>query len=342
MARAGVTYIQVAKAAEMLKQQALEPTVDRVREQLGTGSKSTIGPYLKKWKSGNLDKDSISGLPDELLKTVKSLHERLQGEATLKVEEVTTNLNQSISKLREELVSARSDIKELTSQNEQLTSQNQSLSKQLETTNIDNVAFELKQQQLEQETTRLTALLSEEKGEAKQVRAQYEYFQEKSAVDRQEQRNQHQLALQQSQNHIDQLNNQLKELNTDISALKTQQKESSAALSMVEKENLTLKQQLSEKNHKVDELGDKLTEKNLEIEKLIETKQKIQDDYSATLKKQLTAEKDVEYLSDTLKKTESDLSDARNKLSRLNNENKLIIQEKAIIQGQFTQLQNSL
>ena len=46
MARAGVTYHDVAKAAEAIKTQGQEPTVDRVREHMGTGSKSTIAPLL--------------------------------------------------------------------------------------------------------------------------------------------------------------------------------------------------------------------------------------------------------------------------------------------------------
>lgn len=48
MARAGVTYHLVAKAAATIKTQGQEPTVDRVREYLGTGSKSTIAPLLKR------------------------------------------------------------------------------------------------------------------------------------------------------------------------------------------------------------------------------------------------------------------------------------------------------
>lgn len=53
MARAGVTYHDVVKAAEAIKSQRQEPTVDRVREHLGTGSKSTIAPLLKRWRSDN-------------------------------------------------------------------------------------------------------------------------------------------------------------------------------------------------------------------------------------------------------------------------------------------------
>ena len=47
MARAGVNYIHVAKAAEAIKERGLEPTVDRVREQLGTGRHRPITTILK-------------------------------------------------------------------------------------------------------------------------------------------------------------------------------------------------------------------------------------------------------------------------------------------------------
>ena len=44
MARPGVTYYDISRAAEAVKARGCEPTIDRVREQLGTGSKSTIAP----------------------------------------------------------------------------------------------------------------------------------------------------------------------------------------------------------------------------------------------------------------------------------------------------------
>lgn len=40
MARAGVTYHDIVKAAEAISTHGQEPTVDRVREHLGTGSKA--------------------------------------------------------------------------------------------------------------------------------------------------------------------------------------------------------------------------------------------------------------------------------------------------------------
>lgn len=51
MGRLGITYLDVEKAADLLKNQSKNPTVDAVRAVLGTGSKSTIVPYLKRWRS---------------------------------------------------------------------------------------------------------------------------------------------------------------------------------------------------------------------------------------------------------------------------------------------------
>jgi len=87
MARAGVTYHDIAKAAEAIKTQGQEPTVDRVREHLGTGSKSTIAPLLKRWRSDNGEAADVSGLPNDLVEVVKSLHERVQQMADHRIEQ---------------------------------------------------------------------------------------------------------------------------------------------------------------------------------------------------------------------------------------------------------------
>ncbi|MDO8774232.1 MAG: DNA-binding protein, partial [Burkholderiaceae bacterium] len=50
MARAGILYSDVAKAASQLADSGKSPTVDTVRDAMGnTGSKSTIAPMLKRW-----------------------------------------------------------------------------------------------------------------------------------------------------------------------------------------------------------------------------------------------------------------------------------------------------
>jgi hypothetical protein len=50
MARHGITYNDVAKAAMLLMKLDKNVTTDGIREVLGTGSKTTITKHLKEWK----------------------------------------------------------------------------------------------------------------------------------------------------------------------------------------------------------------------------------------------------------------------------------------------------
>lgn len=83
MARAGISYADVADAADRLAADGKNPTVDGVRELLGTGSKSTIAPQLKRWKSEHR-KDAAHaelGLPVELVQALKGVYDQVQEEA---------------------------------------------------------------------------------------------------------------------------------------------------------------------------------------------------------------------------------------------------------------------
>jgi hypothetical protein len=54
MARSGILYSDVAKAASQLTELGHPVTVDNVRKMLGdTGSKSTIAPYLRQWRENH-------------------------------------------------------------------------------------------------------------------------------------------------------------------------------------------------------------------------------------------------------------------------------------------------
>ena len=123
MARAGVTFHDVAKAAEAIKTQGQEPTVDRVREHMGTGSKSTIAPLLKRWRSDNGEAADIGGLPNDLVEVVKSLHERVQQMADHRIEETRQEFEASNKELRKELADSKNTIAQLTARQQDLESQ---------------------------------------------------------------------------------------------------------------------------------------------------------------------------------------------------------------------------
>ncbi len=83
MGRAGILFSHVAKAAAKLVEDGKNPTVDNVREALGsTGSKSTIAPMLKRWKAEHAEDvvEAELGVPAELLHAIKGVYDKLQGD----------------------------------------------------------------------------------------------------------------------------------------------------------------------------------------------------------------------------------------------------------------------
>ena len=69
MARSGIRYEEVQEAAETLLGRGLNPTIQRVRELLGTGSNTTISEHLKHWQQ-QLAESPKTVLPPAVPETV--------------------------------------------------------------------------------------------------------------------------------------------------------------------------------------------------------------------------------------------------------------------------------
>lgn len=69
MARTGISFEDVRDAAESLLGRGLNPTIQRVRERLGTGSNTTISEHLKSWQC-QLNETPKSVLPPTVPETV--------------------------------------------------------------------------------------------------------------------------------------------------------------------------------------------------------------------------------------------------------------------------------
>lgn len=103
MGRNGVSYLDVAKTASELQSVGLNPTVDNIRERLKTGSRSTIGPYLKQWRDKHEEIKNIEGLPSELFLLVKGLYDRIHETANEKIDLSDKAARQEISGIQEKL-----------------------------------------------------------------------------------------------------------------------------------------------------------------------------------------------------------------------------------------------
>src|SRR5690606_22965376 len=83
MARPGVTQADVDSAATAIEAAGRVATVDRVREKIGFGSRSTIGPMLRRWKQARAaagQGGSPGDLPAPLLDAVRGVYEGMRAE----------------------------------------------------------------------------------------------------------------------------------------------------------------------------------------------------------------------------------------------------------------------
>ncbi|MCD8524458.1 MAG: DNA-binding protein [Gammaproteobacteria bacterium] len=82
MGRNGVTFHDIAETVPKLIEQRKTPSIDNIREYLGTGSKSTIAKLLREWKAQQgLRPEDDSHLPPDLTELVKLLWDRLRQKA---------------------------------------------------------------------------------------------------------------------------------------------------------------------------------------------------------------------------------------------------------------------
>jgi len=138
------------------------------------------------------------------------------------------------------------------------------------------------------------------------------------------------------------LKGQLNNSNNQLTELNTEKAQHLKLIDNVKAENLSLQLEL---NNKISNL-DRLDEKN---EYLIEENNKneeqshiLQDRVKLLSRHQTDSEKEIGLLKQAIEKTEAELREANNKIFILDNENKIVLQEKSVIQGQFKQLQSSI
>jgi chromosome segregation ATPase len=118
MARGGVTFTEVDEATRYLQGLGYNPTMDTIREKLGTGSRTTLAEHLKRWKS--LQADGEGRLPHPLLVLVTGLWESLQGSAEQRIAENTTQAHQELSTLKAQLQNTQQNEHQLRQQGHQL------------------------------------------------------------------------------------------------------------------------------------------------------------------------------------------------------------------------------
>lgn len=349
MARAGVTYHDVATAAEAIKHQRQEPTVDRVREHLGTGSKSTLAPLLKRWRSENREATDIGGLPNDLVAVVKSLHERVQQMADHRIEQARQEFNTTIDELRKELAKGNNTVVQLTARQQDLESQIERLNQEKDEQgrSLEDVRVNLAKAkaQRDEAVTRIAELkesVIELKQENRDIRNHFEHYQQRTAEDRQQEREQFRAVNQGLKDQFQDLQDRFTQTEARSSRLFDANAQLQSTVDELKQIHATLKSELSRKTDDIRNLQRDLEEALTESTEYRDKNRQLNDTITLLTSHKADAEKEVAVLAQAWEAAKFELKATKDTVAFLTDENKLILQEKAVIQGQFKQLQDSL
>ena len=103
MARVGVDYETIKHTAIKLLSQGHAPSVQKVREVLGTGSNTTIAEHLKTWREEHASKEIHhlpANMPKELISAIEVLWQTAMDQAVQQLASIKHALNEQQEKFR--------------------------------------------------------------------------------------------------------------------------------------------------------------------------------------------------------------------------------------------------
>jgi chromosome segregation ATPase len=222
MTRPGVTYFDVANIAQQLIASGYEPTIERIRSQLKTGSNTTIGTHLRIWRS---KRDTLQQLatkekiPEELVILLKGLWERVMGQAEAQVDAIKNETQQdleqqkqTIQQLQEKNARLQQSELQLKQSHNSLAQEKVVLEKIIADMKTEMAALQAKQNGLLDQLTEKQARIEELHKQNKQTQANLEHYRAASL----EQRQLDQQRAEQQQRELAQTMQQLKMENESL------------------------------------------------------------------------------------------------------------------------------
>jgi hypothetical protein len=352
MARHGVTYEEIVAAATQLKGQGRNITIENIRALLGTGSLATINKYLRQWRETQEAMQKIASkenLPENLISLVKGLW---QGVITQASEQFAPQEE----KYKQELIELKDELEKYQANNQRW----QKLFNQWQQAKLllDNEKLMLEQNlaSVKNETTTLQAKQDNllQQLQDKQDRINELYRLHTQAQDnlehyRESAREQRLLDQQQFEQQKQQMRIEIKSLQEQVSL----QRENLTVLQQSHQENLYKYSALEKLQHNTDQQLQHSQENLLTLEKNnAELKRSNEHWENQYLEQQKILENKLNSLADIqseFKLTFQQLTDAKEFIKELRDQNRFItneklqlLQEKSQLEGMLRQLQNSI
>ena len=342
MARPGVTLLEVAKAAEAIQQAGVDPTVDRIREHIGSGSKSTLAPLLKEWKS---KRSGRSDLPAELTHAVATLYQRLQSDADDQITQAAEAFNAERDSLESQLKQATHKIEDqaasfetLDARYRALSEQNDLRKQQLKTQALELAKSNTHNEQLQAQLEEKREALSVSSQDIQSVRAQLEHFQQQTSEDRRQEREQVTEAQFQFSAQLNQNQKRLEDFEKQRQIAQTQLVEQGLLLEQSKHSTALLEQQLSDLRAKTDVLS----QKNISLSEAVQSREarqnKLEQARNSLQQTVISLEEQLEARNRSRAKNETLISELTQEVRILNADKLELVQEAAVLDGRLQQL----
>lgn len=351
MARPGVTYSEVANAAQQLTAAGKTPTIEAIRRILGTGSNSTLGDHLRAWKAQQEQTQQIAikeHLPEELIAVLKGLWERVMNQAEDKIQMIHQETQQELLKLKQEAQSLQQNNAHWQQQHQQTKQERDSfahekaiLQQLLADAKIEIATLIEKLAGFERQQQEKQARIDELYRQNQQVQANLEHYRTASL----EQRLADQQRYEQQQQQLEQT---IQQLNQELTALKQEKIMHEKQNQQTSFENSNLKTQLVKLNEQYELMSTRLTEVKSELTKKTQDQRHWQEQ-SQGLQIKYDEQNDSflelqTYHAMSLQQLETikiELIELREQNKLLAHEKWVLGQEKAQLYGQFKQLESS-
>lgn len=116
MARIGINYETVKHTAIKLLSQGESPSVQKIREVLGTGSNTTIAQYLKVWREDHKNKEIYhlpANMPKELIAAFEVLWQVAMEQAQNQLVVIKQDLDQRSEQMQQEKLTLETSLNEI-------------------------------------------------------------------------------------------------------------------------------------------------------------------------------------------------------------------------------------
>tara|TARA_R110000868_G_C10815305_1_gene758179 strand:+ start:33 stop:1109 length:1077 start_codon:yes stop_codon:yes gene_type:complete len=345
MARLGITYQDIANAAEEISAQGNNPTIENIRAITGTGSNSTIAPHLKAWKNRQ-DRARLlcvkENLPEEIVLTMKGLWERVLSQADEKIETIKQDFEQTIVALKDKNT-------KLEEESIRWQRQHQATNQEKEGLAADKAALEHVVRKLENESIELTVKNDtatkqlQEKQEYidelqrlnKQVQANLEHYYEASREQRVREQQRHEAAQNQLELTIKQLQQEAVKLNQQLNNAQNE-------CEQLQKAKTTTQSQYDQLSIQNESIKSRLDQTLKDVIQHADSEHHWQNQYQKVQEKVDGQHTALANLQTELGVMTQKFSEAHEKLNELTDQNKYLANERWILNQENSQLVGQL